>query len=79
MGVKVGYPDKWRDYSGLDISSQPYVLNVLNSQVLELKYSMNKVRKPVDPVEWPEFYAAFPDIKPGDKLFREAGLRPVIW
>jgi putative endopeptidase len=53
MGVKVGYPDKWRDYSGLDISSQPYVLNVLNSQAFEFKYSMNKVGKPVDPAEWP--------------------------
>lgn len=52
MGVKVGYPDKWRDYSGLTISSKSYVLNVLNSQAFEFKYSMDKVGKPVDPTEW---------------------------
>jgi putative endopeptidase len=52
MGVKVGYPDKWRDYSGLAISSKSYVLNVLNSQAFEFRYSMDKVGKPVDPTEW---------------------------
>ena len=52
MGVKVGYPDKWRDYSGLAISHQSHVLNVLNSQAFEFRYSMDKVGKPVDPTEW---------------------------
>jgi putative endopeptidase len=52
MGVKVGYPDKWRDYSGLSVSKESYVLNVLNSQAFEFRYSMNKVGKPVDPAEW---------------------------
>jgi putative endopeptidase len=52
MGVKVGYPDKWRDYSGLSISSESYVLNVFNSQAFEFRYSMDKVGKPVDPTEW---------------------------
>src|ERR1035437_4112010 len=52
MGVKVGYPDKWRDYSGLVISSESYVLNVFNSQAFEFRYSMDKVGKPVDPTEW---------------------------
>ncbi len=52
MGVKVGYPDKWRDYSGLEITSQPYVLNVLNSQAFDFRYTMNKIGKPVDPTEW---------------------------
>ena len=52
MGVKVGYPDKWRDYAGLAISSQSYVLNVLNSQAFEFRYTMDKVGKPVDSTEW---------------------------
>jgi putative endopeptidase len=52
MGVKVGYPDKWRDYSGLEITSQPYVLNVLNAQAFDFRYTMNKIGKPVDPTEW---------------------------
>ena len=52
MGVKVGYPDKWRDYSGLVISSESYVRNVLSSQAFEFRYIMDKVGKPVDPTEW---------------------------
>lgn len=52
MGVKVGYPDKWRDYTGLKITSDSYVMNVLNSQAFEFKYTMDKVGKPVDPTEW---------------------------
>jgi len=52
MGVKVGYPDKWRDYSGLVISSESYVRNVLGSQAFEFRYTMDKVGKPVDPTEW---------------------------
>ena len=52
MGVKVGYPDKWRDYSGLAVSTQPYVLNLLNSLNFEYRYSMDKIGKPVDPTEW---------------------------
>jgi putative endopeptidase len=52
MGVKVGYPDKWRDYTGLAITSQPYVLNVLDAHNFEFRYSMDKIGKPVDPTEW---------------------------
>ncbi len=52
MGVKVGYPNKWRDYSGLEITSDSYVMNVLNSQAFEFRYQMNKVGKPVDREEW---------------------------
>ena len=52
MGIKVGYPDKWRDYSGLMVSSQPYILNLLNSGGFEFRYNMNKIGKPVDPTEW---------------------------
>jgi putative endopeptidase len=52
MRVKVGYPDKWRDYSGLEITPDSYVMNVLNSLAFEFRYSMDKVGKPVDPDEW---------------------------
>jgi putative endopeptidase len=52
MGMKVGYPDKWRDYSGLVISPESYVSNVLNSKAFEFRFSMDKVGKPVDRTEW---------------------------
>jgi putative endopeptidase len=52
MVVKVGYPDKWRDYSGLKITGDSYIQNVLQSGNFEFVYSMNKVGKPVDRTEW---------------------------
>ncbi len=52
MNVKVGYPDKWRDYSALKISEDSYVTNMLQSGNFEFTYEMNKVGKPVDRTEW---------------------------
>jgi putative endopeptidase len=52
MRVKVGYPNKWRDYSTLEITPDSYVMNILNSQAFEFKYTMDKVGKPVDREEW---------------------------
>jgi putative endopeptidase len=52
MGVKIGYPNKWRDYSALEISSDSYVMNILNSQAFEFRFQMNKIGKPVDREEW---------------------------
>jgi predicted metalloendopeptidase len=52
MRSKIGYPDKWRDYSKLDISRRPYVLNVLASEAFEFRREMAKLGKPVDRDEW---------------------------
>ncbi len=50
--VKIGYPDKWRDYSALDIKKQPYVLNVLAAREFESKRTLAKINQPVDKGEW---------------------------
>jgi putative endopeptidase len=52
MRVKVGYPNKWRDYSALEITSDSYVMNILNSQAFEFRFTMDKIGKPVDREEW---------------------------
>ena len=52
MRVKVGYPDKWIDYSGLDIDRSSYVLNVLRANRFETRRQAAKVGKPVEPYEW---------------------------
>jgi putative endopeptidase len=52
INVKVGYPDKWRDYSALTIDRGPYVTNVRNSQKFEFYRELNKLGKPVDRGEW---------------------------
>jgi putative endopeptidase len=52
FGVKIGYPDKWRDYTGIEIKDQPYVLNVLAASAFEAKRVLSRIGKPVDKNEW---------------------------
>lgn len=52
FNVKIGYPDKWRDYSALKIDRGPYVLNVKRSDEFEVAREMKKIGKPVDRSEW---------------------------
>jgi predicted metalloendopeptidase len=49
---KIGYPDKWRDYSALEIDRGPYVLNTLKGTRFEWARDMAKVGKPVDRTDW---------------------------
>ena len=50
--VKVGYPDKWRDYIGLNIEKDSYWANVKRATEFELDYMLSKAGKPVDRDEW---------------------------
>jgi len=50
--VKVGYPDKWKDYSKLTIVPDNYVKNVQNAHKLEFERKLAKIGKPVDKTEW---------------------------
>ncbi len=50
--VKIGYPDKWRDYSKMEIGRGPYVLNALAANVFESRRQLAKLGKPVDRSEW---------------------------
>ncbi len=52
MAVKIGYPDKWRDYGALEIKQQPYVDNVLAANTFEEKRILAKLGQPVDKTEW---------------------------
>jgi putative endopeptidase len=49
---KIGYPDKWRDYSALEIDRGAYVENVLRADQFEFHRDLAKVGKPVDHGEW---------------------------
>ena len=50
--VKVGYPDTWRDYSGLEIKNDSYFANVVRSNEFDHAYMVSKIDKPVDRNEW---------------------------
>ncbi len=52
FSVKIGYPDKWRDYSLLKIDRGPYVLNVMRGDEFETNRELKKIGKPVDRSEW---------------------------
>jgi len=50
--VKIGYPDKWKDYSTLNIVPDNYLLNVQNARAFEFKRDFAKIGKKVDKTEW---------------------------
>ena len=49
---KIGYPDKWRDYSAYKVDRGPYVLNVMRGRDFEFNRDLKKIGKPVDRNEW---------------------------
>ncbi len=49
---KLAYPDKWRDYSNLNVATESYCDNVTRSSQFFFNYNINKLGKPVDKSEW---------------------------
>jgi putative endopeptidase len=52
FGVKVGYPDTWRDYSALEITRDSYAANVMRAQRFETARNLARIGKPIDRTEW---------------------------
>ena len=52
FGVKIGYPNKWRDYSALTVDRGPLALNVMRARQFESHRNIAKLGKPVDRTEW---------------------------
>jgi predicted metalloendopeptidase len=52
ISVKIGYPDKWRDYSSLAIKRDDLAGNVMRTREFEHKRGVEKLGKPVDRSEW---------------------------
>ncbi len=49
---KIGYPEKWRDYSSVKVNRAEFLMNVHHSTVFERDYNFAKLGKPVDEKEW---------------------------
>src|SRR6202030_2360522 len=49
---KIGYPDKWRDYSAVKVDRVSYVQNVMRARQEDFRYDAAKIGKPVDRGEW---------------------------
>lgn len=77
--VKIGYPDKWRDYSNLEVSTQSFAENALNARSFDFKFMIGKVNKPVDKSQWlmpPQMVNAYYEPTANEIVFPAAILQP---
>ena len=76
---KIGYPDKWRDYSALQIDKRDLVGNVIRAQTFEYNRNLNKLGKPIDRSEWgmtPQTVNAYYNPEMNEIVFPAAILQP---
>ncbi|WP_276499216.1 M13 family metallopeptidase [Pontibacter litorisediminis] len=52
FAVKIGYPDKWEDYAGLEINRESYAANVMRASEFAFKDNIGKIGQPIDREEW---------------------------
>ena len=52
FGVKIGYPDEWRSYDGLELVAGDLYGNVERSSAFEWAFNLAKLDRPVNPLEW---------------------------
>jgi len=52
FGVKIGYPEVWRDYSALAIDRSSYFENLKRAVLFEKRRQLDKIDKPIDRLEW---------------------------
>ncbi|MFW0736702.1 M13 family metallopeptidase [Flavobacterium sp. N502536] len=84
--VKVGYPDKWKDYSALEIKSVAeggsYIQNTINISKWNFKKGIEKLNKPVDKTEWgmsPQTVNAYYNPSYNEIVFPAAILQPPFY
>lgn len=52
IGRKLGFPDKWTDFSGLSFSPEEYVMNIITASNFSYEKNLSKLNEPVDKSEW---------------------------
>jgi putative endopeptidase len=76
---KIGYPDKWEDYSSVDIQANTLAQNVMNMNYFEYKKNVNRLGKPIDKDEWgmnPQTINAYYNPTMNEIVFPAAILQP---
>ncbi|MEI6765920.1 MAG: M13 family metallopeptidase [Bacteroidota bacterium] len=79
MNIKVGYPDKWIDYSSVTITKDSYYQNIMTTSRFEFTRDINKIGKPVDRTEWgmtPQTVNAYYSPNMNEIVFPAAILQP---
>ncbi|HUD27159.1 MAG TPA: M13 family metallopeptidase [Burkholderiaceae bacterium] len=77
--TKIGYPDKWRDYSRLELRADDLVGNVMRAQRFEFRRNVDKLGQPVDRSEWemtPQTVNAYYEPERNEIVFPAAILQP---
>lgn len=77
--VKIGYPDKWKDYTKLNIKKDNYFDNVMSARAFLVRENLDKLGKPVDPTEWgmtPQTVNAYYNPLNNEIVFPAAILQP---
>jgi putative endopeptidase len=76
---KIGYPDRWRDYSDLTTTHDSYIDNVLAARAFNHRWQMGRIGKPVDRTEWgmtPQTVNAYYNPLQNELVFPAAILQP---
>ena len=79
---KIGYPDKWRDYSSIRVARDDYFGNVERATIFESRRELAKIGKPVDRTEWqmtPPTINAYYDPQMNDINFPAGVLQPPLY
>ena len=79
---KIGYPDKWRDYSAVSVAPGDFLGNVDRAAAFEARRQLNKIGKPVDRTEWgmtPPTVNAYFDPQMNDINFPAGVLQPPLY
>jgi putative endopeptidase len=79
---KIGYPSRWRDYSGLVIRRDDLIGNVIRSNEWDFAYELGKLGKPVDREEWemtPQTINAYYRDDLNEVVFPAAFLQPPLF
>jgi putative endopeptidase len=79
---KIGYPDRWRDYSAVHVSRSDFLGNVESAELFESQRQLAKIGKPVDRTEWqmtPPTINAYYDPQMNDINFPAGVLQPPLY
>ncbi len=79
FNAKIGYPDKWKDYSGLVVKPDDLLGNIIRSSQVEYRRALDKLGKPIDRSEWlmtPQRVNAYYNPPMNEIVFPAAILQP---
>ncbi|WP_034890397.1 M13 family metallopeptidase [Gillisia sp. Hel_I_29] len=79
MRLKIGYPDKWKDYSNVNISKDTYFENIVSAAAASYQREMAKLDQPVDKSEWyttPSTVTAYNNPSANEIVFPAGILQP---